>query len=106
MSSDWTFRDPTFLWIGLLVLVGIALRAGTRNRPALRSGALALVPRDLTPSLRLRLRRLPRALEVTALVALTIAVARPVARLELPRQREGIDILLLADRSSSMVARR
>ena len=104
MSSDWTFRDPTFLWIGLLVLVGIALRAGTRNRPALRSGALALVPRDLTPSLRLRLRRLPRALEVTALVALTIAVARPVARLELPRQREGIDILLLADRSSSMVA--
>jgi Ca-activated chloride channel family protein len=61
-------------------------------------------PRSLPRSLRQRIAWLPRALHVLALLALVLALARPLARERLPLTRRGIDILLCLDVSSSMRA--
>ena len=51
---------------------------------------------------RVRLRLLPVVLGVLGLVLAVVALARPVFRERLPRTSEGVDILLVLDRSASM----
>ncbi|MEE9393189.1 MAG: VWA domain-containing protein [Planctomycetota bacterium] len=57
------------------------------------------------PSWRLRLRRLPRYLQLLGLVLVIFAMARPVLRERMDREHSGIDILLCLDLSSSMAAK-
>ena len=51
---------------------------------------------------RIRLRFLPHVLGAAGLVLAVVALARPVFRERLPRTSEGVDILLVLDRSASM----
>jgi Ca-activated chloride channel family protein len=60
--------------------------------------------RRLPRSLRQRCRFLPRGLQALGLCALVLALAWPQERVPLPLQREGLDVLLCIDVSSSMVA--
>jgi Ca-activated chloride channel family protein len=102
-----TFADPWLLALALLVPVALGLRlrhgrASVVFAPGefVRTGDGVELPRTW----RVRLAWLPRALQVLALVAAVVALARPVRRDPLPRATEGIDILICLDTSSSMTA--
>lgn len=109
-------REPELLLLALLVPVAflVALRGRApailfapaallrrRRRPA---GEPGRAPNDerLPGSWRLSLLWLPAALYAVGLLVVVVALARPAARVALPIEKEGIDILLLLDTSSSM----
>lgn len=97
--GDLALADPLFL---LAVPVGLAcLWIG--SRPAHRIAPGANVPLGLRPSLRQRLAFVPGLLRAFCVVAFGIALARPV-RTDVLRTEtgEGVDILLVVDRSGSM----
>lgn len=102
--------DPVWLAIGLLVPV--AWWFGHRGRrpavvfgPAAFTSAMAGDGAPRPRSLRVRLLGVPRGLQVLGMLALALALARPVQRDELPLTTRGIDIVLCLDLSSSMEAK-
>jgi len=104
VELGFAFRDPQWFWLlAVLPLLGLLQ---WRNRPAARFAAAGFVGTGapLPKSVRVRWRNAPLLLEGLALVAATIALARPVHTVPLPPQREGRDVLLCVDRSSSMAA--
>ncbi|HLU38728.1 MAG TPA: VWA domain-containing protein [Planctomycetota bacterium] len=97
----WSLLDP---WL-LLLVVPLALVVVLRlRRPRAALPAAALLDPDLPRSLRARLVHLPFALQVLGGLAFVVAIARPVVREVLPIREQGVDILLVLDRSSSMLA--
>ncbi len=103
--ETWTglaLRQP---WWGV-VLFAFALAAWGRWRagaPALPFAPLGLLDKKPLPGTwRTRCHLLPAVLLGIAAVAASIAVMRPVQRIELPAVRQGIDIVLCLDVSSSM----
>lgn len=102
LASPWALLAlPLVL---LAALLGDRLPA-VRFAPAgfLRRGADGRT-RPLPHSLRQRCAPLPRALRTAGLGALVVALSWPQERVPLPLQREGLDVLLCIDVSSSMVA--
>ncbi len=102
--------DP---WLLLLILLVPAMLWFRRRRgsPAVLFAPGEFLDKDpdqeMAPlksfrSWRSRLHRLPRALQVAALLLVILALARPVRREPIPLETEGIDILLCLDISSSM----
>ncbi len=97
-----TLRDP--LWLLLLALLPW-LWWRTRSASA---SAVCFSPASLwdsaarTGSWRTRLLFLPRLLRVVAAAAMVLALSRPVERVALAVEREGVDIVLAVDVSSSM----
>ncbi|MEZ5966857.1 MAG: VWA domain-containing protein [Planctomycetota bacterium] len=70
-----------------------------------RSPDAPVAPKTPLPrSLRARLRLLPAAIQLVGLLAALVALARPVQRIPLPFESQGIDIVLCLDVSSSMAA--
>ena len=113
IGSGLVLRDPWLLLVAVLVplaLLWYARRGGPALRftptvlllPASRGGLAATAP--LPRSGRLRLRHLPRALQVLGILLFIVALARPAERVPLPRSLSGIDVMLCVDRSSSMTA--
>jgi Ca-activated chloride channel family protein len=104
----WTgllLDDPVYL--GLLGLLPLAWLSGRRRgRAALRFAPAAFLAAP-TPlrSARIRLLWLLPVVELLAVGLAVFALARPVERIELPREAVGIDVLLCVDVSSSMAAR-
>ncbi len=102
--TGYTLADPAWLCLLALLPLGLWLRA-RRGTSAVPLGAAALLGDDWLPrTLRQRLLWLPRTLQVAGLCLLVVALARPVERVEEPRDAEGIDLLLVLDLSSSMTA--
>jgi Ca-activated chloride channel family protein len=102
--TGYTLANPGWLWLLALLPLGLWLRA-RRGTSAVPLGAAALLIEEGLPhTLRQRLLWLPRTLQVTGLCLLIVALARPVERVEEPRETEGIDLLLVLDLSSSMTA--
>src|SRR4029077_18280051 len=101
--SMMTFLHPWMLLLGLLIPAMLLLRR-KRGAPAVRFGPAAFVA-GLPRTWRTRLVSLPTALQVLGLALVVIALARPIQRAPLPLRKEGIDILLALDASSSMAAR-
>lgn len=98
--GDLALLDPAFLLgIPLLLLVGAwrHLREGAAL-PAAQTALFADLPRTL----RARLVHLPHWLAVLAGCVLSVALARPVERVLVPRPQQGIDIVVVVDVSSSM----
>jgi Ca-activated chloride channel family protein len=93
-------------WLLLLAVVPLAWWMGRRRgRAAVRFGAFPLLESSGTVrSWRVRMAFVPRLLEALALALWIVALARPVERIELERQTEGLDVLLCLDVSSSMTA--
>ena len=94
--------DPWLLWVGVLVPVAIGARRW-RGAPAVSFAPSSFADR-MPRSWRIRLLPLPGVLEVVGLLLVVFALARPVHRVQLPREAQGIDILLCLDVSSSMAA--
>ena len=100
--TGFTLLVPHFLWLVLLVPAAFAWRA-LRGAPAAPFGPAAFAfaaPRTW----RVRLRPLPIVLVALGLAIVPVALARPVSFAPLPPEREGIDVLLCVDTSSSMTA--
>jgi len=104
--------DPWMLvFVGLLPLALLLRRVkgapvvSFAPSPFLVGGTGAEAPAGGSPlplSWRVRLLWLPAALQLLALGLVAVALARPVARRELPLVAKGIDIFLCLDVSSSM----
>ena len=104
LSDAWTLLDPWFLLALPLVWALFGWRLW-RPRAALPAASVATLS-ELPATLRVRLRVLPFVLLALALNALVVAMARPVTRDVLPHREQGVDILLVVDVSSSMIANR
>lgn len=105
-----TLEDPWMLWLLLLLPVALLLRMKRRS-PAVVFSPSPLITHGELPgsgklprSLRTWFLPLPRALQLLALIGVAFALARPMHRVQMPLEREGIDIILCLDTSSSMVA--
>jgi Ca-activated chloride channel family protein len=106
LLAAWTelsFLSPSLLVLGLAVAAVVLLRRA-RRAPAVPFAGAAFTADGLPRSLRTRLAWLPELLETAALLLVVVALARPATRERLPVEREGIDILLCVDTSSSMTS--
>lgn len=100
---NWEFRDPLFLFAGLLAPVVYQLAA---RIPSVVTYSSLSLPDSAPRSLRVRLVWLPAFLLALAALALAIALAGPRTGDETTQiKREGIAILMAIDRSGSMDAR-
>ena len=101
----WTgyfLLDPSMLLLALLVpLAMIAHR--WRGAATVRFAPAEFLPTDVV-SWRVRLLPLPRLLMALGLLVAVLALARPVERVPMPLETEGIDIVMVLDISSSMNA--
>lgn len=97
-----SLMDPWFLAIVPLVVLLFAWRL-LRSRAALPSASNSMLG-GLPKTMRARLWLLPLILQALAMVAFAVALARPVTRAVLPIKEMGIDIVLVLDISSSMLA--
>jgi Ca-activated chloride channel family protein len=95
-------------WLALAALAIPAALLVRRRRGARAAlfgpGSFLFEPRPLPSTWRTRLRAVPAVLAAAGLLALAVALARPVERVALPPANEGIDVLLCLDVSSSMAA--
>lgn len=99
-----TFSTP--LWFGLLAVVALRLALAWHDRrrgeAAFRYSALSLVAGSR--SLRTATAWLPFALQIAAMILLTIALARPQQIERVVEDRRGVDIVIALDASGSMAA--
>jgi Ca-activated chloride channel family protein len=93
--------DPWLLMLVLAVPLALWLRF-RRPAPAVAFAMAALLPHRPAP--RARVWTWTLAVEGCGLLLAAFALARPVERTQIPHQRQGIDILLCLDLSSSMAA--
>ncbi|MCB9898348.1 MAG: VWA domain-containing protein [Planctomycetes bacterium] len=100
--SQLGLRDPDMLWLALLVPAAWLLRRWL-GAPAIDFAPFARLD-GLPSTLRERLVALPDALTALGLLLVVAALARPVERVPLPLEIEGLDVLLVLDVSSSMAA--
>lgn len=109
--ESWTGLVLASPWALALVPLVLAVALLGDRLPAVRFAPAGFLRRDaegrarpLPRSLRQRLRLLPRVLQTLGALALVLALAWPQERTPLPLQREGLDVLLCIDVSSSMGA--
>jgi len=105
VATGWQWREP--LWFLLCVLVVSVAYVRRRNRATTLLAPARLFAPDvarLPTTWRQRLAFAPELLQLTALLALVAALARPVLVESEPPARLGRDVLLCFDRSSSMAA--
>jgi len=97
----YSLADPWFL---ALIPAGLLALAWGRSRRGRERGRVpVLVTGPTARSLAQRLAWIPTALSATAIVLVAIALARPLrGSVETSSQTEGVDIVLLIDRSGSM----
>jgi Ca-activated chloride channel family protein len=96
----YTFAAPGWFWCTPLVLAVVARRALAAPAVPWRRPD----PAPLPATWRSRLSAVPPWLEVLGVVALLIALARPVERTLMPPAPPGRDLMLVLDVSSSMAA--
>jgi len=106
LFGDVALADPWFLALAPLALLAAWLGRARRRYAALRAPAIPNGVRALAPSLAQRLVWLPDALRIVALLLAVFALARPLlGRVSVSSTTEGIDLVLVVDRSTSMEQR-
>lgn len=103
--SGLMLASPWLLLLALVVPVVLLLGRRFGSPTLLFAPGGFLQPRDgvgIPRSLRVRLLRLPPVLAAAGLLLLVLALSRPVRQVPVPVEREGIDIVLCLDVSSSM----
>ncbi|MEW6072096.1 MAG: VWA domain-containing protein [Planctomycetota bacterium] len=100
LGGGYSFADPAFL---LLVPAALLALAAGRMRRGRARGRIPVLPAGLAPSLRQRLAWLPLAFQASALLLAIVALARPLrGNVSSVQVSEGVDIVCVVDRSSSM----
>jgi len=102
VDTEWSLMDPWFLVAAPLVWLLFVVRV-IRSQAALPVAAAGPME-GLPKTLRARLWMLPVVLQALALSAFSLALSRPVTRDVLPLREKGVDIVLVVDISSSMMA--
>lgn len=101
-TPAWFFASAAVVLGG--VAIGVLRQSGMMPRPAILFANLAPLKKQ-GATWRTRLRRLPGALRMAALILLIVALARPqIGRSDSVVTSEGIDIVLAVDTSGSMAA--
>ncbi|MFC0627347.1 VWA domain-containing protein [Kribbella deserti] len=98
------FEQPAWLWLLLLtvaLVVAYAIAQKRRSRYAVRFATLPMLEK-VTPKRPGWRRHLPAFAFLAAIVVLTIAIARPVADVRVPRERATVIVAM--DVSNSMAA--
>jgi len=100
--GDLALSDPWFL--ALAPLVSFAVWWGRRRSARARGHVSTVGPEGVPRSLRQRLAWLPGVLALGGMLLAVLALARPVrANVESADVSEGVDIVAVLDRSSSMI---
>ena len=102
MTATWTLEHPWFL-LGLVALAAVVWLASRRKPEAVLFSSLAGV-RQIAPSWRVKLRKLPDWLRLFAIALLIVAMARPQMVDQELLSGEGVDIMIALDMSGSMNA--
>ncbi len=98
------FKDPVMFWILLLLPVIFIVEKSRRSGSSFIFSSEDLV-KDLRPTARVRLGKSLIVLRVIAIALMIIALARPQAILDGSKAvSEGVDIVLVVDTSTSMLA--
>ncbi|KAA3605488.1 MAG: VWA domain-containing protein [Planctomycetota bacterium] len=100
---DLQLQDPWMLLLGVLLPLMLVLRR--RRKAVVVRFSAASFTTALPHSGRQRFLWLPSLLQVLAFSAMVVALARPMQRMPLPLEAEGLDLFLCLDRSSSMAAK-
>ncbi len=100
------FAQPEWLWLLALLPAVLAVEWWrTRHRSVGMTFSSVLPAKEAPPSMWARIRRLPTALRMGALVLGILALARPQDQnVVQERYAEGVDIMLVLDTSTSMRA--
>lgn len=102
LGEQWHWQNPELLWLGLVVPIGLLVRV--LRRPTAKPFAPYPFVPHLPHSLRQRSRFFPLLLQGLGLLLLVAALARPQQRQRVLQEKEGIEVLLCLDQSSSMAA--
>lgn len=107
MFANFTFEDPQFFWLLLLIPVAIAWYFWKRNKQSAELRISTIKGFKAKPSLLARLKPLLFILRLLALAMLITAMARPrtVDVSTRTSSTQGIDIVMAIDVSASMLAR-
>lgn len=98
------FKDPVMFWLLLLLPVVFVVDRSRRSGSSFVFSSEDLV-KDLKPSPRVRLGKSLIILRITAVTLMIMALARPQAILDSSKTlSEGVDIVLVVDTSTSMLA--
>jgi len=102
LFGNYSFADPLFLF---LIPVALLFFWWGRRAAARAHGRVSLLPGGLPRSLRQRLLWLPNLLHLSAILCAVVALARPLrGNVQRDVESEGVDIVLVVDRSGSMEA--
>jgi Ca-activated chloride channel family protein len=100
----FVFKDPTLLWLLLIVPVVALVSLFKRTRASFRFPADELLE-GIKPTMRQRLNWVPAALRCAAITLVILALARPQTVLSHSKTvTEGVDIVIDLDTSTSMLA--
>lgn len=98
------FKDPVMFWLLLLLPIVFIVDKSRRSGSSFIFSSEDFV-KDIKPTARVRLGRSLTALKIAALALMIIALARPQAVLDGSKAvSEGVDIVLVVDTSTSMLA--
>ena len=101
-QSGMTFEHPWFL-LGLAALALVAWVRSRRAPVSVQAGSLSGF-KQVAPTLRVRLYKLPDWLRIAAAALLIVALARPQMVVTEVLSGEGVDIMIALDMSGSMNA--
>ncbi|MEE8107181.1 MAG: VWA domain-containing protein [Planctomycetota bacterium] len=101
--SGLSLLEPVYLWLGVLVAAALLLRRRAGAASVSFAPGTFLEP-ALPRTWRVRLLPLPRWMQLAGILLIVLALARPAHHIARPQVRDGVDILLCLDTSSSMVA--
>lgn len=100
----FVFKDPTLLWLLLIVPVVALVSLFKRTRASFRFPADELLE-GIKPTMRQRLNWVPAVLRCAAVTLVILALARPQTVLSHSKTiTEGVDIVIDLDTSTSMLA--
>ncbi len=98
------FKDPVIFWLLLLLPIVLVVERRRRKGSSFIFSSEDLL-KDLKPTARVRLGKSLIILRITAIALMIIALGRPQAILDSSKTvSEGVDIVLVVDTSTSMLA--
>ena len=98
------FKDPVMFWLLLPLPIVLVVDRSRRSGSSFMFSSEDLV-KDLKPTARIRLGKSLIILKITAIALMIMALARPQAILDSSKTvSEGVDIVLVIDTSTSMLA--
>lgn len=102
---SYIFRDPAVLLLLCLIPVMIIMMLKWKNRDSTFVFSSQELVKDLKPTVRVRLSKMPVLLRALAIALFIVALARPQSVMEDTKTvSEGVDIVLVLDTSTSMLA--